>query len=107
MKHVSIHAYEAENGRYSYELLDLSGGFAGSDGFRYATLGEAYEAGVDHVRSFPGAFALISPADVAALLKDTLEHLHTLRSYEDASLIAPQSRGLKELISKIEKTANT
>lgn len=91
----------AENGRYSYELLDLNGGFAGTDGFLYATLGKAYEAGVDYVRSFPGAFAPITPADLADLLKECLPHLHTLRSFE-AGYNRPTSEGLEGLISKIE-----
>lgn len=107
MKKVFIQPISAGNGRYTYDLLDLNGGFAGGGSTEYATLGEAYETGITHVQHFPDSFTLISPAAVADLLSSTVHHLHTLKTYSDASLITPPNRGLDELILKIEKLLNT
>ncbi len=102
MKQVFVQPISAGNGRFTYDLLDLNGGFAGSNEFKYATLGEAYEAGVCHVQEFPESFTLVTPAAVAALLKEAYYHLRTLSAYEDA-VTRQGSNGLKENILAIEK----
>lgn len=103
MKKVFVQPISAGNGRYTYDLIDLNGGYAGGDGVtEHETLGEAYEAGIRHVEAFPESFALVSPAAVAALLKEAYYHLRTLSAYEDA-VTRQGSNGLKENILAIEK----
>ena len=80
MKQVFVQPVSAGNGRFTYDLLDLNGCFAGSNEFKYATLGEAYEAGVCHVQEFPESFTLVTPAAVASLLKDLLPYIHDLET---------------------------
>lgn len=103
MKQVFVQPISAGNGRFTYDLLDLNGGFAGSNEFQYATLGEAYEAGINHVQEFPESFTLVSPAAVAALLREAYYHLVTLRSFANAGFVMGKIDGLDEVISETEK----
>lgn len=102
MKQVFVQPVSAGNGRFTYDLLDLNGGLAGGDEIDFATLGEAYEAGVRHVEAVPETFTLVTPAAFAALLKEAYYHLRTLSAYEDA-VTRQGSNGLKENILAIEK----
>lgn len=106
MKKVFVQPISVSNGRYAYDLLDLNGGFAGSSEFKYATLGEAYEAGICHVQEFPKSFTLVSPAEVAALLKDAYYHLHTLLLIEAADPRLPESEGLHRTYFQIKALLN-
>ena len=90
-------------GRFTYDLLDLNGGFAGSNEFQYATLGEAYEAGVCHVQEFPASFTLATPAAVATPLKEAYYHMVTLRSFANAGFVMGDVSGLNQAISETEK----
>ena len=80
MKQVFVQPISAGNGRFTYDLLDLNGGFAGGDEIDFATLGEAYEAGITHAQHFPESFTLATPAAVASLLKDLLPYFHDIKT---------------------------
>lgn len=103
MKNVFVQPVSAGNGRFTYNLLDLNGGYAGGDEVDFATLGEAYEAGLSHVQEFPESFTLVSPAEAAALLKEAYYHLLTLRSFANAGFVMGKIDGLDEVISETEK----
>lgn len=102
MKKVFVQPISVGNGRFTYDLLDLNGGFAGSNEFQYATLGEAYEAGICHAQEWPESFTLVSPAAVADVLSSAVQHLYTLRAFEEG-YNKPTSDGLEALILKIEE----
>jgi hypothetical protein len=103
MKKVYVQPVSAGNGRFTYDLLDINGGFAGSNEFQYATIGEAYEAGVCHVQEFPESFTLATPAAVATLLKEAYYHMVTLRSFANARFVMGDISGLNRAISETEK----
>ncbi len=106
MKKVYIQTRLVSSGGHCYELLNINGGFVAGGLLEYSTIGEAYDAALTHVQHFPESFTLISPAMVADLLSTTVHHLHTLKTYSDASLITPPNRGLEDLIQRIEKLLN-
>ena len=89
MKHVYIQPRTAPNGRCAYDLLNINGGLAGGDEIDFATLGEAYEAGIRHVE--------------AALLKDAYYELCSFRSFANAGFVVGNVDGLTKVISETEK----
>ena len=80
MKQVFVQPVSAGNGRFTYDLLDLNGGFVAGGLIEYATIGEAHDAGITHVQHFPDSFTLFNPAAVAALLADLLPYLHDIKT---------------------------
>lgn len=103
MKQVFVQPVSAGNGRFTYDLLDLNGSLAGGDEIDFATLGEAYEAGVRHVEAVPETFTLVTPAAVATLLKEAYYHMVTLRSFANAGFVMGDISGLNYAISETEK----
>lgn len=103
MKNVFVQPVSAGNGRFTYNLLDLNGGYAGGDEVDFATLGEAYEAGLSHVQEFPESFTLVSPAEVAALLREAYYELRSYRSFANAGFVVGDISRLNQTISETEK----
>jgi len=100
MKRVYINILPTADVRYEYSLHNVAGGYAGGNALKYDTAGQAYEAAVGHIKGCPD-MEFISPDMVADVLSSTVHYLYTLRSFE-AGFNRPTSKGLEELILKIE-----